>query len=515
MTLVHPLSVENFYAPLVEHWNGAQWKVVKAAPGVRGTLSSVSCTAASTCTAVGDLDNGTQALVQTPSGWAGESLSLPHPDALTFTVEHVSCSDATTCTAVGRSDVAGTNTPFIAARSTGGWSSSDAAFGTPLLQSSVSCATTDHCVITTTTSQATGSLGHAYTSTGLTLTPLTLTNPQGNPDGSLRAVSCISSGFCAAASNLTVDTSMLVTSGGDWVPTPSDQPSDAVADISCVTATFCLAVGYDPVSQQTSSLQWDGSRWNNVPVPVGQAGDQGRLLRVSCSSTTWCMALGIVDQSPIVLTWNGTTWTPDDSFTVPDKTTLGGVSCTSANWCVVVGASGVGRAHLHPIIATFDGTSWHHMSGVTPAIPSTALSGVSCTSSRWCMVVGQIGRRATTSGSTSIKARAFAEVWNGKRWSRAPVDISLRVFNPMSVLNDSMSCTGRAACMMTGWEWAVAWDGNGWAPTRPPRSERRSAGLEDVSCTSGLSCVGVGWSWRDWSWEYKGVMVPLIVTSST
>ena len=95
---------------LAERWNGRNW-VIQRTPNPSGvgndtTLSGVSCTSQSACTAVGNSYNGvTGAITSLAERWNGakwviqQTFNLPGHDALFY---GVSCASGTACTAVGR-----------------------------------------------------------------------------------------------------------------------------------------------------------------------------------------------------------------------------------------------------------------------------------------------------------------------------------------------------------------------------------------------------------------------------
>jgi hypothetical protein len=90
--------------PLADLWNGTTW-TIELPPGPTGgfdpTLTSVSCTSPSACTAVGYYDTtsgGSQALAER---WDGTSWTVQATPAVDSTMYGVSCGSATECTAVG------------------------------------------------------------------------------------------------------------------------------------------------------------------------------------------------------------------------------------------------------------------------------------------------------------------------------------------------------------------------------------------------------------------------------
>ena len=88
-----------------ERSNGTSWKLQTTPnpPGVSGSfLYGVSCTSATSCTAVGDAGAGT--LTELWNGASWQIQTSPNPTgAKTSVLNGVSCNSATTCTAVGSS----------------------------------------------------------------------------------------------------------------------------------------------------------------------------------------------------------------------------------------------------------------------------------------------------------------------------------------------------------------------------------------------------------------------------
>ena len=98
---------------LVEAWNGTAWSV-QPTPNPTGATGSflrgVTCTSATACTAVGYYQDGSGKSLPLAEAWNGTSWSIqptPNPTPIHAAVlESVSCSAATTCTAVGSNDLA-------------------------------------------------------------------------------------------------------------------------------------------------------------------------------------------------------------------------------------------------------------------------------------------------------------------------------------------------------------------------------------------------------------------------
>ena len=94
--------------PLVEVWNGTKWAIkpsLNPTGAKYSSLSAVSCTSAAACTAVGDYLNSafrSVALAESWNGtkWAIQPTSSP-AGSMGDSLSGVSCSSATACTAVG------------------------------------------------------------------------------------------------------------------------------------------------------------------------------------------------------------------------------------------------------------------------------------------------------------------------------------------------------------------------------------------------------------------------------
>jgi hypothetical protein len=116
--------------PLAEAWNGTKWHVQavplpRKAPG--GTLSAVSCTAPSACTATGTNFSTTgPTLAERWNGTSWRVQPTPNPPNFTTSREEpalngVSCTSATACTATGQYAPGGNAAYFLEAWNGRGW----------------------------------------------------------------------------------------------------------------------------------------------------------------------------------------------------------------------------------------------------------------------------------------------------------------------------------------------------------------------------------------------------------
>jgi hypothetical protein len=320
------------------------------------SLSGVSCTSATACTAVG-VGTGLWGLAERWDGstWTLQTTPTPSGAVGGAALSGVSCTSATACTAVGSYDSA-------------------AAYSyVPL----------------------------AEVWDGSTWTTQTSFNPS---TGALNGVSCTSPTACTATV-IGFNTAIVERwDGTNWSrsdpPFPSGSDGDSLPAVSCTSATACTAVGSagTPYSEGTLAEAWDGTTWTiqttpyNGLVPDGTASN---LLSVSCTSATACTAVGAHTASggaglAVAERWDGSTWTLQTTPTPSGATSsLSGVSCTSATICTAVGTYTNSSGTELPLAERWDGSTWTLQTTPTPTgATSSSLSGVSCTSATICTAVG-------------------------------------------------------------------------------------------------------------------------------
>jgi hypothetical protein len=304
--------------------------------------------------------------------------------------------------------------------------------------------------------------------------------------------------------------------GATWTIAKSPSatlPGGKLESVSCSSADACTAVGkYLNKSGITVTLaeRWDGSAWQKQPTP-NPSGDTSpsvdpELLGVSCPTSHFCEAVGDYqqpfDSASIAETWNGDQWTLQ-SFPVPDGSespALIQVSCTSATFCEAVGSYVDSDFDTVPLAAAWNGTSWTLQS--TPALPdpdgsNAGFTTVSCTSPSFCEAWG--------GGNAANPGPEVAEQWNGASWQLQTVPSNAPAVN-------SVSCVAATFCEAVGPGVADNWDGSQWGAQTLPGS-LSSAALTSVSCSSPGRCetvgqanvsgniagVAAGWNGSEWS----------------
>ena len=133
----------------------------------------------------------------------------------------------------------------------------------------------------------------------------------------------------------------------------------------------------------TSPATVSASNWTTMPNTNTTVNPTNGMSGVSCVTSVWCVAVGNganvdTDAANIEL-WNGTTWSPMTSPTVPGESDiyLAGVSCVTTSFCVAVGS--VDTTSFAPLIEQWNGTTWSVVQSSPPSSTSTVLTGVSCT----------------------------------------------------------------------------------------------------------------------------------------
>jgi hypothetical protein len=319
------------------------------------------------------------------------------------------------------------------------------------------------------------------------------------------------SGLIALTALLGAGASAAVAGSASAAPTRASvaaTPDNQLFGVSCASTSDCVAVGNNQSANGNEGgplvQTWNGKSWKTVGVKLPAKAISGELVGVSCPSATACVAVGLWLNAgdtgfPLAETWNGRTWTPSTLVAGPKGSTaefINGVSCTSAKNCMAVGD-----------YVTFSGTTAlaEHWNGKTwtvskPPVPAHSvvgdLDGVSCPSATRCIAVGT---SATNSGGFVL-----ADAWNGKTWSR------MSVTPPASSKNDAVmtgvSCSSATNCVGVGSGTAATgrpgglsgfterWNGKTWTAGKVswPKGTSNSY-LVGASCRSATSCMVVGY----------------------
>jgi len=250
------------------------------------------------------------------------------------------------------------------------------------------------------------------------------TSPPPVPSGNLSAVSCPTERFCAAGGLGPLGFLAVVWNGAAWEATsisgPTGVNSPTLIALSCASQAFCMAIGSTSPHRggQPFADAWTGARWRMRPAAQPVSVRAGVLSGISCRTRAFCVAVGSKLNRrnrvvPLSERWNGSSWAVQ-SVTPPtggSATRLSAVSCTSVKACTAVGSASVVRhvgrqlvVGVSAVAERWNGTTWAQR--IADQSSGPALTGVSCTSSTFCLAVGSGGP-----GSSPTASGPVAERW--------------------------------------------------------------------------------------------------------
>jgi hypothetical protein len=375
------------------------------------SLSSVICLSADACTAVGhytDSSADQQGLLlgESSGTWTPTKASLPAGAATNPQVylNSVSCSSASSCTAVGTYvDVSEHQQGLLLSESSGSWTATKVsppndAGANPLVSlRAVSCASAGNCVAigvyrdkntynqVLLVSESAGAWSQAVQPS---------LPPGGGTIGGhgLSSVSCPSAGNCDATGYY-YDSSghtqglLLSESSGTWIPTKAPLPADAasipspgVDSVSCASAGDCAAAGYysdTSANRQGLLLSESAGAWSTgiaAPLPPDSGTNPNAYLAsIACASASDCSAAGSYSDSSgngqgMLVSESAGAWSsfeatlPLDAGINPNVE-FASVSCASAGNCSAVGSYEDGSGHYPGLIVS-----------AVPASPALTLS---------------------------------------------------------------------------------------------------------------------------------------------
>jgi hypothetical protein len=283
---------------------------------------------------------------------------------------------------------------------------------------------------------------------------------------------------------------------------------DYLRGISCVSTNFCMAVGFYQQSggrpDQSLIERWNGTRWSIVPSP-NVASVSTDLNAVSCFSTTFCMAVGETLRGTSYLAqttaqkWNGSTWTvlqPKNTSTSFNNF-LWGVSCSTASFCMAVGYYDTATTELG-LTERSNGSAWaivsspKHGGGLTN--PVDDLWSVSCVrnTTSFCMAAGDFV-------NASSAKQTLVERFNGTAWGLLASPNTSTTQSDAG--NGGVSCSTTNFCMdstfsspKVGHELTVIlhWNGTSLSIAASPNVSNANNLLQATSCVSSAFCMAVG-----------------------
>jgi Putative Ig domain len=367
-------------------WPSATALGLPSGASAASSLPSVSCGSSSQCVAVGaDTAGGvSQPIAFTANNgvWsAGSAVGLPQ-EASSGSLSSVSCTAAGTCIAVGEEN--GGTHPITASDLNGTWSGATSlpAIGGTL--SGISCRAGNDC-------SAVGSNAGQPITANVIAGAFSATSapalPAGAQGGELAAVACTTPGNCTAVgsdpdSSGNQQAMVAAETAGTWgqaaqVALPAGATADSTPGsiglnaIACPKSGHCTAAGsyVNAAGQQAAMVVTESSTWGQA-VGLGlPAGASASVLdSISCANVTNCTATGSVvagTVAPLAATESGGAWSAATTLPTPSGATSSAslaatalaVGCTGPEKCEAVGtyptAAGVGAMALnsHPSLS--------------------------------------------------------------------------------------------------------------------------------------------------------------------
>ena len=510
--------------PFAATWDGESWSAAEP-EAIGGGLSSVSCYSTSSCMAVGAAAAG-EALVE---HWDGNSWSMLETASAEKKVQFldearlsgISCTSASTCSAVGTyTMLGGAEGQMLAARWGGtSWTfegSSNLKGQNSTTPPAVSCTAANQCTAVGTSSQITWesqteTMPLAMRWNGSSWSLQATTHPEQPSASMLEAISCSSSAQCVAVGKEGYGPGNFAGywNGNKWaiVGQEAIAPELGVgsAAVSCAPLSTCMAIGSSAgvsgtwVVHQFSEGSGYNEEFTEFASPPGAVSVNLRSL--SCTSASACVAVGYYEENgeykTLAETFDGS-WSIQETPGGGDgHEALRSVSCVSATYCMAVG-----EANAEPFAASWDGEGW---SATEPEASDGGLKSVSCRSASFCMAVGD-----------TDEGEIVTERWDGESWSAVETDLESEVEGLAEARLSGVSCTAASSCSAVGSylvgseerTLALQWDGTGWSYQASPNPAAQPySALSGIACTSEDRCIAVGTSSPD---ESKSETMPLV-----
>jgi hypothetical protein len=315
------LLSEGGQAPFAEGWNGSEWSLLSVPNPTGGgketysSLRGVSCTSTTACTAVGSYEKkGSKEAFETlAERWNGTEWSIqstPNPSGgHENSLDGVSCSSATSCTAVGQYTKSGLRETLAEHWNGTEWSiqnTPNPSGGTYNKLNQVSCTSSTECTSVGSydnSSQTLVTLAERWNGTEWSIqsTP----NPTGAKLSTVEGISCTTSTFCIASGQYENSKSELLPlaerwNGTEWSIQSTPNPTGGThtylnGGVSCVSTTSCTSAGSYLNSSSTRATlaeYWNGTEWAIQSTPNPTESYELGLAGVSCSSSTTCATVG-------------------------------------------------------------------------------------------------------------------------------------------------------------------------------------------------------------------------------
>ncbi len=285
----------------------------------------------------------------------------------------------------------------------------------------------------------------------------------------LAALLLVLSGLLIAASPRGVG---AATSGWTIATVPGTGNDDILLGTACPSANQCFAAGISladiagPTSIPSPIVDtWNGTSWSLGGGALLPAGFNGGLFDVACASTQACWAVG-AELGPnnngnptgtLAEQWDGSAWsvTPTPVLTGPGV--VGGflqsVTCVSLTDCIAVGyTTDVNGQNLSALIEQWNGADWTLVPGADTGQAFDALTGVNCVNSADCWAVGNAGPAQQDPNFLPIFPGAVGDQGLIEHWNGSSWSVVASTAEPApggGYLN-GIECVSSTACWASG-----------------------------------------------------------------
>jgi hypothetical protein len=515
-TAVGDATVSGVQTMMAMAWNGTAW-ILQTLPTFFGAsateLNDVKCLSATACFAVGMYTSTSGTKGALALSWNGTTWTIqatPTPAGATIThLRSISCTATTECTAVGDAQISGVLKTLAMRWNGTAWSlqtTPNPSSYNSLHLKGVACTSATSCL-------AAGDLTTSVAHNGLLLswngTTWSIASPAPPAGNALADIACASAVHCLAVGDtggLTwpgVGPSIAHWDGSTWTTLfNSGFIATQTPDVSCGGVDDCMVVGsyLDFVTGIRSPIarHWNGTTWSESKPPVSSPGSGAQYILngVSCASAARCIAVGSGNAQALAESWNGTTWTQLTVATPAGAVTTAfqQVWCSLANSCSAVGNYSDSSGNVLPLYETWDGTSWtiQPVTTLPAGYSNFALFDVQCTAAAHCTAVG----KATVTGGSA----PFAVRWDG---TTATAQSPPQHGAGLNTNLYGISCPTTTLCLAAGTEslggpdvWE-RWDGTSWTvQTDPPGYNIRT-----IYCTTPEVCRVLGGVYKVYEWD--------------
>jgi hypothetical protein len=372
-------------------------------------------------------------------------------------------------------------------------------------------------------------------------------NAAGDPEATLNAVACASSGPCAAVGSYTdtvgnIEGVLLTDSSGSWAATQAPLPTKVAGDpdvtfnaVACSSDGTCVAAGYYYTPSRASKallVSSAGSSWAAIKItlPANAATDhEAGLYGIGCPSSGPCLAGGYYATSPdvrgLLITGSGTSWQATEAPLPPKQGSVttavfSAVACPSATCSVIGSYSSSGNYTGRGVIVTGSGASWTASRLPVPGgaqNPDGDFNSIACPSITICAIVGTYATAASTDTGMLISG-------SGTTWTAVKAPLPPNITGELGL--SSVTCPSTTWCLAVGDivsvkkgiiyanQVVVTGSGASWNSVETPLPANAIPGSvtnlngasSSVVCTSITSCATTN-AYSDTNGNYQGLLV--------